>query len=91
MPTAFERRKYAFAPFHRSKLYRPFKKCLHHRIAAEVAATAVAAEVSSPDGIELFDERLDKCRIVGENTVLEVALALTLRARAAAVRFAEPK
>ena len=59
-------------------------RCLNHRIAAEVAAAAVAAKRTSPDGIELLDKRRDKCGVVGENAVLEVALALTLCAHARA-------
>ena len=55
------------------------------------AATAVAAEVASPDGIELFDEWIDECGIVGQNAVLEVALALRLRThpRTSEIRRAE--
>jgi len=49
---------------------------LHHRVAAEVATTTIAAEITTPDGIELLDKRRDECRIVGENAVFEVALAL---------------
>ena len=37
-----------------------------------------AAAVSAPDGIELLDERFDKCGVVGENAVLEIALLLRL-------------
>ncbi len=40
------------------------------------AAAAVVAEVTAPDGIELLDERIDEGWIIGENAVLEVALAL---------------
>ena len=54
---------------------------LNHRIAAEVATTAIAAEITSPDGIELLDKRLDKCGVVGENAVLEIALLLRLTSR----------
>ena len=54
---------------------------LNHWVAAEVAATAVAAKRSSPDGIELLDKRLDKCGVVGENAVLEIALLLRLTSR----------
>ena len=39
---------------------------------------AIAAKGPAPDGIKLFDERIDKCGIVGEDTVLEVALSLRL-------------
>lgn len=46
------------------------------------SAPAVAAELPSPDGIELLDERIDEGGIIGQNTVLEVALALGLRAHA---------
>ena len=53
---------------------------LRHRIVTEVAAAAIAAKRSSPDGIELLDERFDKCRVVGENAVLEIALLHRLRA-----------
>ena len=56
----------------------PRKNDLHHRVAAEVAATAFAAKRSSPDGIELLDERFDKCGVVGEDAVLEIALLLRL-------------
>ena len=42
------------------------------------AAAAVVAEVTAPDGIELLDERIDEGGIVGENAILEVALALRL-------------
>ena len=38
-----------------------------------IAAAAIAA-----DGVELLDERIDERWIVGENDVLEVALALGL-------------
>ena len=41
-----------------------------------LAAAAVAAEVAAPDGIELLDERIDEGGIIGENAVLEIALAL---------------
>ena len=56
----------------------PRKNDLHHRVAAEVATAAFAAEVASPDGIELLDKRFDKCGVVGEDAVLEVALLLRL-------------
>ena len=64
---------------------------LNHWIAAEVAATAVAAKVTSPGGIELLDKRFDKCGVVGENAVLEIALAHRLRAhpRAGEIRRTE--
>ena len=39
----------------------------------------IAAKGSSPNGIELLDERIDERGIVGENTVLKIALALGLR------------
>ena len=55
-------------------------RILHHRIAAEVAASAVAAKRPTPDGIELLDKRFDKCRGIAENAVFEVALLLALRA-----------
>ena len=41
---------------------------------------AIAAEVAAPDGIELLDERIDEGRIIGQDAVLEVALAFGLRA-----------
>ena len=44
------------------------------------AAAAVVAEVAAPDGIELLNERIDEGGIIGENAILEVALALRLRA-----------
>ena len=49
------------------------------------------AEVAAPDGIELLDERIDEGGIVGEDTVLEVALAHRLRAhsRAGKIRRTE--
>ena len=50
----------------------------HHRVAAEVATATITAEVATPDGIELLDKRFDKCGVVGENAVLEVALLLRL-------------
>jgi len=56
------------------------KKTLYHRIAAEFAAAAVSAEIPSPNGIELLDKRFDKRRIVCQNAILEVTLALRLRA-----------
>ena len=40
-----------------------------------LAPAAIAAERASPNGIKLLDERIDECWIVGEDTVLEVALA----------------
>lgn len=46
----------------------------YYRIATEVAAAAVSTEVATPCGIELLDERFDRRRIVGENSILEVAL-----------------
>ena len=49
---------------------------LHHWIAAEVAAATVEAKRSTPDGIELLDKWFDKCRVVAENAVFEVALLL---------------
>ena len=56
-----------------------------------LAAAAVAAEVAAPDRIELLDKRIDEGRIVGQDAVLEVALALRLRAhpRAGKVRRTE--
>ena len=56
-----------------------------------LAAAAVAAEVAAPDGIELLDERIDESGVIGENAILEVALALRLRAhpRAGKVRRTE--
>ena len=39
------------------------------------SAATIAAEVPPPDGIELLDERVNERWIVGEDTVLEVALA----------------
>ena len=44
------------------------------------ATATIFAEVTSPNGIELLDKRFDKCRIVCQNAILEVALALGLRA-----------
>lgn len=44
------------------------------------AASAIAAKVATPNGIELLDKRFDKCGVVRQNAVLEVALALSLRA-----------
>lgn len=41
-----------------------------------VAAAAIAAEGPSPDGIELLEERFNESGIVGQDAVLEVALAL---------------
>ena len=57
---------------------------LHHQIAAVVASAAIAAKGPTPDGVELLDERIDERGIVGENAVLEVALALGLRAHPSA-------
>lgn len=42
----------------------------------------IAAEIAAPDRVELFGEWIDEGGIVGQNTVLEVALALGLRAHA---------
>ena len=53
---------------------------LYNRIAAKVAPTAVGTKIATPNGIELLDKRFDKCLIVCQNAVLEVALALRLRA-----------
>ena len=61
-----------------------YSRYLNHWIVTEVAATAVAAKRSSPDGIELLYKRFDKCGVVGENAVFEVALLLRLRAHARA-------
>ncbi len=47
-----------------------------------IAATAFAAERPSPDGIKLFDERIDERGVVGQDAVLKVALAFGLRAHA---------
>ena len=49
---------------------------LNHWIAAEIEAAAVATKRPAPDGIELLDKRFDKCRVVAENAVFEVALLL---------------
>ena len=57
---------------------------LNHWVAAEVATSTIAAEIPAPDGIELLDERFDKCGVVGENAVFEIALLLRLRAHARA-------
>ena len=52
---------------------------------------AIAAEVTAPDGIKLLDERIDEGRIIGQDAVLKVALALGLctHPRAREVRRAE--
>ena len=42
------------------------------------AAATFAAECAAPDGIKLLDERIDEGGVVGEDAVLEVALALGL-------------
>ena len=43
------------------------------------AAATIAAEVASPDGVELLDKRSEKGGVVGKNAVLEVALLGALR------------
>ena len=48
------------------------------------SASASFTEVTSPDGVELLDERIDEGGVVGENAVLEIALLLRLRAHAGA-------
>ncbi len=52
-----------------------------HRVAAMLATATVSAERPSPDRIELFNERIDKGRVVGQDTILEIALTLGLRAQ----------
>ena len=49
-------------------------------VTAMLFPTAIAAEVTAPDGIELLDKWIDKRAIVCKDTILEVALALRLRA-----------
>ena len=60
-------------------------------IAAEVAASTIAAEVTAPDGIELLDKRFDKCRIVCQNAILEITLSLALRAHPCARKVRRAK
>ena len=48
------------------------------------ARANVAAEVTTPNEIELLDKRFDECRIVCQNTVLEIASLLRLRAHSGA-------
>ena len=59
-----------------------------------VASAAIAAKRPSPNRVELLDERIDEGGVIGEDTVLEVALALGLCAHpstskigAAEIRF----
>lgn len=59
-------------------------RCLNHRIAAEVAAAAVAAEIPSPNRIELLDKRFDKRRVICQDAVLEISHLLALRAHSGA-------
>lgn len=60
-------------------------------IRAERPAAAFAAMFAAPDGIELFRQRFDKGRIVGQDPVLEIAprIALGPHTRAGQVRAAE--
>ena len=44
-----------------------------------LASAAIAAKGPSPDGIEMLGERFDERGIVGQDAVLEVALAHGLR------------
>ena len=64
-----------------------------NRINAKGAAAAVAAERAAPDSIELLFKRLDQRRFVCDDAILEVALALRLRAHARArqVRASKPR
>ena len=44
-----------------------------------VASATVAAEGTTPDGIELLNERIDEGGVIGEDAVFEVTLLLALR------------
>ena len=60
------------------------KNLLNRAVAAMFPSAAVVAVFTAPDEVELLDERLDEGWVVGEDAVLEVALALRLRAHAGA-------
>ena len=55
---------------------------LQGAIRTECPAAAFAAMFAAPDGIELFRQRFDKGRIVGQYPVLEIAPRLTLGSHA---------
>ena len=54
-------------------------------------AAAIAAKGTSPDGVELLDERVDASWVIGQDAVLKVALALGLctHPRASEIRRSE--